>query len=178
MKIIKPNLKKTAVSALFCAVICIISQISVMTPFGIPLTLQTFAISLCGYTLGAYYGTASVLTYIILGAAGLPVFSAFQGGAQMLFGPTGGFIWGFILLSLFCGFSANIPKTLLKILFASLGLVLCHLTGVLQFKFVSGNTFITAFLLSSLPYLLKDIISLVLAFYIAKQLKKKAKGLF
>lgn len=178
MKLSKLNLKKISVSALFCAIICIISQFSVMTPFGIPLTLQTFAISLCGYTLGAYYGTASVFIYIIIGVFGLPVFSAFQGGAQVLFGPTGGFIWGFILLCFFCGIAKSSDKLILKILFSSLGLVFCHLIGIFQFKIISGNSFIAAFLLSCLPYLLKDIISLVLAFYLSVQIKKRIKGLF
>lgn len=178
MKKIKINSAIIALSALFCAIICILSQISVMTPFGIPLTLQTFAVSLCGCLLGGFYGTASVGVYVLLGALGLPIFSSFRGGAQILFGPTGGFIWGFFILAFFCGLSCKFNKTAFKLLFSAFGLLLCHLLGVLQFKFVSGNNFLSAFLISSLPYILKDILCLLLAFYTARQIRKKAKGLF
>ncbi len=178
MKIKKTNLKKTALSAFFCAIICILAQISFITPLGVPLTLQVFAVSLCGYTLGAHYGTAAVFTYIMLGAFGLPVFSSFRGGAQFLFGPTGGFILGFILLSLFCSFAVKFNKPVFKLFFSAIGLILCHLIGILQFKIVSGNNFVSAAALSSLPFILKDIFCVLAAFYISKQLKRKIKNLF
>ena len=78
-------------AALFTAVTAVLSQTAIPTPFDVPLTLQTFAVALCGYTLGIKWGLASILTYILLGTAGVPVFSGFRGGVQVLFGATGGF---------------------------------------------------------------------------------------
>ena len=57
----------------FAAVLAVLSQISFPLPSGIPVTLQTFAVALCGYALGCKRGTLAVLVYIVLGAVGLPV---------------------------------------------------------------------------------------------------------
>lgn len=64
----------------FAAVLAVLSQISFPLPSGIPVTLQTFAVALCGYALGCKRGTLAVLVYIVLGAVGLPVFANFSGG--------------------------------------------------------------------------------------------------
>lgn len=173
----KINTAKTALSALFCAIICVLAQISVITPFGIPLTFQTFAVSLCGCMLGAAYGTVATAVYVILGAAGMPVFTLFRGGAQILFGITGGFIFGFIPLAFFCGLSLKLNKTALRILSLTTGIFICHLVGMIQFKFVSGNSFLSAFLLSSLPYLLKDVFFVFFAYFVSQKIRKKAKSL-
>ncbi|MDY5627951.1 MAG: biotin transporter BioY, partial [Clostridia bacterium] len=71
---------------LFAAILCVCAQISIPTPFGIPFTLQTFAVALCGYILGAKKGALTVLVYILLGTVGLPVFSGFGAGFSKIFG--------------------------------------------------------------------------------------------
>ena len=83
------------VSALFTATVCILSQVAFVTP-SVPLTLQTFAIALCGFILSAKWSVISVASYIAVGSLGLPVFSAFKGGIQVVLGPTGGFLFGFL----------------------------------------------------------------------------------
>lgn len=70
----------------FAAVLAVLSQISFPLPSGIPVTLQTFAVALCGYALGCKRGTLAVLVYIVLGAVGLPVFANFSGGFGSLVG--------------------------------------------------------------------------------------------
>lgn len=62
----------------FAAVLAVLSQISFPLPSDIPVTLQTFAVALCGYALGCKRGTLAVLVYIVLGAVGLPVFANFS----------------------------------------------------------------------------------------------------
>ena len=89
--------------SLFCAIICILSQISIPTPFGVPVTLQILAISLCGYILGYKNALKTVAVYILLGMLGLPVFANFKGGIPALLGPTGGFVAGFVFVAFFCG---------------------------------------------------------------------------
>ena len=78
----------------FAAVLAVLSQISFPLPSGIPVTLQTFAVALCGYALGCKRGTLAVLVYIVLGAVGLPVFANFSGGFGSLVGLAGGYIYG------------------------------------------------------------------------------------
>ena len=170
-KRLNKNTKSLIFAALFTAIICVFSQIAVPTPV-LPVTLQVFGVCLCGYVLGAKFSLLSVLCYILLGAVGLPVFYGFQGGAHHLLSLTGGFILGFLPLTLCCGIFNNSKSNLLKILFGVFGVLVCHLIGVLQFSFVSSNSFFESFIIASLPYLLKDIPLCVLAFYIAKFIKR------
>ena len=84
--------------AVMAAVTAVCAQISIPMPSGVPVTLQTFAVPLTGYLLGMKYGLISVAVYILLGAAGVPVFTGFRGGIGTIAGPTGGFIVGFLLM--------------------------------------------------------------------------------
>lgn len=114
--------------ALCSAITVVCSQISV--PIGpVPVTLQTFAIALSGYLLGAKGGTAAVTVYIITGLIGLPDFAGFKGGISVLFGPTGGFLIGFIVLAFFCGVGKKAKKTFLQLFSGAAGLLLCHALG-------------------------------------------------
>lgn len=150
---------------IFAAILAIISQISIPTPFGIPITLQTFAVALCGYFLGYVKGFASVLVYILLGAVGVPVWANFSGGLQVLLGATGGYIFGFLLMVVLCGIPVkNKP---LRIALGCVGLLLCHLCGVIQFSIVMSKDLFTSFCLASLPYLIKDVISVAAAYFAA-----------
>lgn len=158
-------------AAMMCAVTAILSQIMIPMPSGVPVTLQTFAVALCGFVLTVRYSLASILVYILLGAVGLPVFSGFSGGPGKLFGLTGGFIWGFVFFALLCSLSLRIQNMILRFFIAILGLAICHLLGVLQFAFLSENGVLSAFLLVSAPYLIKDFISLVLAYLIAGRIR-------
>lgn len=176
----KENTRKRTVNlvlaALFTAVTAVLSQTAIPTPFDVPLTLQTFAVALCGYTLGIKWGMASIAAYILLGTVGVPVFSGFRGGAQVLFGATGGFIFGFLLLTLFCGFCELIKNKYLKFLPGLAGLALCHIWGTAQYAVIYKMKPVPAFLLVSVPYLIKDVLSVIVAYilsvYIVKLIKK------
>lgn len=171
----KTKLTRIAMTAVFTALLACLSQIAVPLPFGVSLTLQTFAVALCGYCLGPLYGTLSIVVYIALGAAGAPIFSSFRGGFTVLLGLSGGFIFGFLGLALLCGLAFN-KKPLFIILLSLAGLLICHLAGVIQFKFVSRNTLLYSFLTISLPFILKDIISIAIAYFIAKKLNSSMKN--
>ena len=161
-------------AALFTAVIGAVSQISFLLPTGIPITFQIFTVALCGYVLGMKWGTASVTAYIILGAVGVPVFSFFKGGVQYLIDITGGFILGFIALALCCG-AVNRKKIGIKILFGIIGLLACHIWGVLQFSFITKTGILESFVVASLPYLIKDIILITASAFLSKYLDKYIK---
>ena len=85
--------------------IAIAAQISVPM-FPVPMTLQTLAVLLVGLTFGAHLATATLLVYLGQGAMGLPVFA--NGGATLtFFGPTAGFLLGFVLMAGLVGFAAD-----------------------------------------------------------------------
>ena len=172
MEMKKNSLVNIALSAVFTAIIMVCAQISLLIPnTGVSLTLQTFAVALCGFCLGAKYGTASVAVYLLLGACGAPVFSRFLGGFWMFFGRSGGFLTGFIPFVILTGIAKKQKKYIYKILISIAGLAVCHIIGVVQFAAVAGVNLKLAFFSVSLPFILKDIISIILAELISKRIK-------
>lgn len=155
------------ITAVFSALIAVFTMLSVPTPFGIPLTFQTFIIAVTGFVLGSVKGSVSVSVYIAVGALGLPVFSGFQGGLGALFGMTGGFIFGFIPFVWLCGIGISKKS---KLLYSLIGLLICHLCGILWFS-VYSESIIAAVLTSSLPYIIKDIVSVAVAVPVSEKIK-------
>lgn len=158
------KLKNIVKTAVFTAIIACCSLITIPMPSGMPITLQTLAISFSGFILGSWYGVFAVLAYIALGLIGVPVFSGFQSGIGVFAGVTGGFIIGFIFLVAFSGL--NIKNKYIKILFSFVGLILCHVIGTAWFAYLSQTDFLKAFLIVSLPYFVKDVVSVVVAYIV------------
>lgn len=69
----------------------------------VPITGQTFGVLLVGVLLGRKQGAASLLAYLAQGAMGLPVFAGGAGGIARLWGPTGGYLWGFVVAAFAVG---------------------------------------------------------------------------
>lgn len=163
-------MKKITLAALFCALLVICSIISVPTPFGVPVTLQTFGVLLLAFCLPLKYSLVCYLAYVALGACGLPVFSSFGGGLGVLLGPTGGFIWGFLFTILICALEKRISR--FKWLLGIGGILICHICGAVQFSIVTKANFVTAVAVCCLPFVLKDILLLLLARPIAKRISR------
>ena len=168
----KANTKATVMIGMFAAVLAVMSQISLPMPSGVPVTLQTFAVALTGFILRWKYGMMAVGAYLLAGIIGIPVFSGFAGGLGVLFGKTGGFLWGFLFLSGLCGAGQKRKKKWILAVMSCLGLLMCHLLGSLQFELLSGIGLLESAALVSVPYLLKDAISVFLAYLVAKALEK------
>lgn len=162
-------------TAFLSALIAVMSQIMVPTPWGIPFTMQVFAVALAGFLSTPLQACVSVLIYILLGAAGVPVFSGFRGGSGELLSVTGGFIFGFAALALFCSLSLKIKFILGRCAVYIIGIFMCHFVGCVHFAFVSETTLLSAFVVSSLPYIIKDILFVVLAYIISFKIAKVSK---
>ncbi len=165
--------KSITVVAMFTAVLAVMAQISIPMPSGVPVTLQTFAVALTGIVLSWKKGTLSVLIYIILGVIGVPVFSNLSAGIAVIVGKTGGFIWGFLFLAAFCGVGIKMKNMVMGTLLGLTGLVICHFLGVLQFSILAGMGIAETAILVSVPYLLKDLISVILAYILGKEIRKR-----
>ena len=154
--------------ALFAAQMAICAWISIPTG-SVSFTLQTFALFFTLSVLGGKLGSVTVLIYLALGAVGLPVFSGFQGGIGALFGPSGGFLLGFMLTSLLYWLIISLlgSRACIKITALCIGLLCCYLCGWLWYcRFAPVN-----FFLWCLPYLLPDALKLILALFLSKRLK-------
>ena len=89
--------------ALFTALTAVCSQISIPMPWGVPVNLALFAVYLAGAMLGAVWGSVSLLAFLALAAFGVPVLAGFQGGPAAVFGPTGGYVIGYLAAALVVG---------------------------------------------------------------------------
>jgi biotin transport system substrate-specific component len=90
------SLKSTTLVALFAALTAVLAYVVVPLPFSpVPISGQSLAVMLVGPVLGRSKALASMSVYILLGVAGLPVFSGGRAGIGTLLGPTGGYIVGF-----------------------------------------------------------------------------------
>ena len=172
------KVKNMARCALFAALLAVCAWIAV--PIGdIAFTLQTFAVALALYLLGGKWGSAAIFVYLLLGAAGVPVFSGFQGGFGTLLGVTGGYILGFTLWGLAYWLITGLwgQKKYASVVAMVVGLLLCYTFGTVWYFFVyldGGSTASlgTILIKSVLPYLLPDGMKLTLAWLLSRRLKR------
>ena len=148
----------------------------VSIPFGDGFfSLQSFGVCLCLLLLGGRRGCCSILVYLLAGAAGLPVFSGFRGGLGILFGVTGGYLWGFLLFGLvYWAITAVCPLQKIPALLA--GQLFCYCAGALWYYFLFlKNGSILGFgvivLKTVVPYLLTDLGKLLFAHFLSKRLR-------
>lgn len=156
-------------SLLFAALTAAGAAVSIPLPFSpVPITLQTLAVILAGAVLGPVWGPISMLTYITAGVSGLPVFAGGAAGPQVLFGPTGGYLMGFVLGAWASGLvvrpGSSWPRLLLGLLAAHTAI---FVMGLAQLKIYTGNSIPVALQLGLWPFLpgmvLKTIAGAVLA---------------
>lgn len=95
------NVALIAVFAAFIAASTAVPE--VMLAFGVPLSLQTFAVVLAGLVLGPWRAAAAVMLYVTVGVAGAPIFANFRAGPSIFAGPTGGYLVGMVLAALVVG---------------------------------------------------------------------------
>ena len=174
--------KQLTFTALMAVLIIVCSWISVPTPWGIVFTLQTFAVFFSLVLLGGRCGTFSVLTFLLLGAVGLPVFSQFRGGISALFGLTGGYMLGFLFTTVIYWLAELIPaqgkaRIVRNIAALLVGLAVCYLFGTLWFMHVytaDGNavTFGAALMMCVVPYVAVDLLKLAAAVLLGERLRK------
>lgn len=156
-----------------CAWICV--------PSAIPFTMQTFGVFFSLMFLGGRRGTIAIAVYAFIGCIGIPVFSGFQGGAGVLFGPTGGYIIGFLFTALLYWLLTFLfgNATAVQIVSLLIGLIACYAFGTIWYLLIysrgSGSMGLAALLsLCVVPYILPDIIKLILAVFLGKKLKRLA----
>jgi biotin transport system substrate-specific component len=156
---------------IFAAVITVCAQISIPMPYGVPMTLQTFAIPLAGVVLGTRNGTYSALVYVLLGAIGAPVFAGFSGGLRDILGATGGFILSFPLMALAAGIGERKHKKTWLVGGLAAGAIINYICGTLYFTAVMQSDLKTAFIACVLPFIPTAIIKIGLVAVLGKTLK-------
>ena len=191
MNTAKPSLRTAdlALAGFFTALLAVCSWISI--PAAVPFTLQTFGVFLTLELLGGRRGLLAILAWLLLGAAGLPVFAGFRGGVSSLLGTTGGYLIGFVFTGLIYMLAERLTGAQsgadprgrvrmslpVRIAVLVLGLAVCYAFGTLWFILVYTRTkgavgWGTALGWCVIPFVIPDLLKLALAEITAARLKK------
>ena len=173
------SIKQLALAGLMSAIICILGPISLPLPGNlVPVSLGTLAIYFVMTVLGLKLGVVSVVVYILLGLCGLPVFTGFMGGPGKLFGPTGGYIIGYLFLALISGFFMEKfeNRLLPNILGMLLGTAVLYLFGSVWLAYQASYTLPQALMAGAIPYIPGDLIKIALAMSLGRQLRKRLQA--
>lgn len=166
-------------TALMTAVTCILAPMSIPIPFSpVPLTLTNFVLEISIFLLGWKKATASFIIYLLLGLCGLPVFSGFSGGVGKFAGPTGGYLIGFIFLTVIGGLFAEHFhwKRSACTVGVVLGMAVTYAFGT-AWLCLQLNLSLTAGLFTGvIPYLPGDAVKIALAVAFGPVLKKGLSG--
>ncbi len=175
-----PNRTRTrelAVAGLLAALLAAGAWLAI--PVGaVPVTLQTFVVVLIALLLPPRWAAAATGTYLLAGAIGLPVFSAGQGGLGVLLGPTGGFLFGFLVgatlgayvrVGLVRSGARRMPADIAA---AVVTLAIVFSLGWLQLSLVTGMGLAGAFFVGVAPFVLFDVVKAAAAVVVAGALRR------
>lgn len=169
----KIKTKQMVLIALMTAVTCVLGPLSIPLPFSpVPISLTNFAIFLAIFVLGMKNGTISFIIYLLLGAVGVPVFSSFRGGLQVLAGPTGGYLIGFISLALIMGFALDHfdRKLVPTIIGMIIGMAVCYAFGTVWLAKLLSLSFKEGLMMGVIPYLAGDVAKIIIAAIVGPKL--------
>jgi biotin transport system substrate-specific component len=166
------DLQMMVYASLLAALTAVGAYLSI--PIGpVPIVLQSLFILLAGLLLGRAWGAASVGIYLLAGAFGLPVFAGGTGGIGRFFGPTGGYLLGFLPAVYITGLiSGKGGKNILMDIFAMIcGSVLIYAFGVSWLRVITGMELNKAVAVGMLPFLPGDALKIAAAAFIARSVR-------
>tara|TARA_B100001063_G_scaffold188500_1_gene178865 strand:+ start:219 stop:809 length:591 start_codon:yes stop_codon:yes gene_type:complete len=158
-----------------CSILLILSAKIKVDLYPVPMTLQPLAVLMIAMLCGRNIAVASVSLYLFQGIIGLPVF-AYGGGLIYLMGPTGGFLFGFLISSLIVGEFADRGwgQSIFKSIFSMLvGMFIIYCFGIVQLSVIKGFDF--AIINGLKPFIIGDFYKLLLAALLLPQIWKLVK---
>jgi len=140
----------------------------------VPITAQTFFLNVSAVLLGGPLGAASQFIYVMLGIVGIPVFAGGKAGLGVLFGPTGGYLLGFIIAAFVIGSVSKIKKDagiLWNFFSMIIGMMIIYSVGGIQLSLVAKMNFSKVLKAGVLPFIPGDIIKILIAAIVCSRLK-------
>ena len=174
---------RLAACGVMTALLCVLAPFAI--PIGpVPVTLATLLVYLSVELLGWKLGAAAVTAYLLIGLAGAPVFSGYQGGPGPLFGPTGGYLAGYVPLALIAGWVAEAARPLesrgetapafaLRYGGMALGTAALYALGTAWYCVLSGNPLPVALGFCVTPFLPFDLVKMALAIAVAAPVRRR-----
>ena len=152
---------------------CISCYLIIPLPFSMsPISMVTLIVNLNGMLLSAKQSLMSMSAYLLLGLAGLPVFTGGSSGPGKLFGPTGGYLFGWLLAAVLLAYlrPAKYDFCRYAILGCAVGIPAIYLCGCVQLQLLTGMGWTTAFLTGVAPFIPMDVLKVLGAAYLTRQL--------
>lgn len=161
--------------ALLVAMNCVSAYIIIPLPFSLsPIALQTLIVNMVGMLLPPKQAFITMLVYILVGLIGVPVFTGGTAGPAKIFGPTGGYIWGFavaaVLIAYLRGKTFNFKRY--AAISICVGIPVIYLLGALQLKFLTDMNWEAVILTGVLPFIPLDIVKCLGAVALAKPISR------
>jgi len=166
------DLHKLVLASLMAALIAVGGYIAV--PIGpVPIVLQNLFVLVAALLLGSRWASAAVAVYLLAGACGLPVFAGGGGGIGHLFGPRGGYLFGFLIAAFVVGKISEVSgrSPLAEIVGMIVGSLLIYAIGVPWLKAILGFDYTKALAVGMYPFIIGDILKIVAAFVIVKSVR-------
>ena len=157
---------------LMSALICILGPLSI--PIGmVPVAFTNLAIYITLYTLGGKKGILSTIIYLLVGLAGLPVFSGFSGGPAKLLGPTGGYLIGYIFMAIISGYFIDrfYSKNFFSILGMIIGTGVLYIFGTGWLAFQANMPARAALAAGVIPFIGGDLVKIIISAYIGPKIR-------
>ena len=178
----RSHTREMALAALLAALLAASAWVTVPTPWDVPFTRQVLVVVLIGLLLRPGWAIAAVIAYVLAGVAGLPVFSGMKAGVSVLVGPTGGYIFGFVLgaglasvVARSLGFPGRRPWA--DAVASATAIAMIYVLGWLQLATVMDLGLGEAAALGVLPYIAPDAVKAALAVSLAATLRVTLPGL-
>ncbi|HZJ85873.1 MAG TPA: biotin transporter BioY [Erysipelotrichaceae bacterium] len=159
---------------IMAALMSILGPLSI--PIGpVPISLTIFAIYITLYAIGRRDGTLSFLVYMLLGFVGLPVFSGFTSGPGKLVGPTGGYLVGFLFITLISGYFVDrfVDKWYLCVLGMIIGTAICYAFGTMWLAYQANMTGKAALLAGVIPFIPGDLLKIFISAWIGPKIRSR-----
>lgn len=156
--------------ALMVALNCISAYIIIPLPFSLsPIALQTLVVNLTGYVLNAKQAAMTMIAYLLVGLAGVPVFTGGTAGPGKLFGPTGGYLFGFALWAVLLAFLRGSDYSFKRyaLIGCIIGVPFIYVFGVVQLQLITHMGWSKAVMTGALPFIPLDIVKCCAAAYVA-----------
>lgn len=168
------SVREMSLVAIFPAMMAATAGISIPLGNLAAVSLQTIFVFMAALILGPRLGSLSMVIYVFMGAIGLPVFSNFRGGFDVITGGSGGFIIGFIFSAYLVGFMKNInflnKKTWYIFLVLVLGNIIIYMFGASYIAYLTRVGFFTT-LATFTPYLLGDLLKIIVVLYVYTRIR-------
>ena len=174
----RSNAKDIVIIALTAAIICVLAPLSIPLPNYVPISLTNLALYFLVYIVGTRRTSIAFVVYCLLGLVGLPVFSGFQGGAQKLVGPTGGFIVGFLPMIIVMGLfiEKHYEKKVLCVIVMEASTWIAYLLGTFWYCYSMKAPFAAAIAACVLPFLAEDLIKMIVAAIFGPSIRKRLRA--